>query len=459
MPITSSNQSDASPAPDWAWATYKPSDERPWSLPLAGHLLRRAGFGFTWKDLQRAHADGPQRTVDRLLNPEADVADFNRTHDEYESAAATGGSVDGLQAWWLRRMNETPQPLLEKMTLFWHDQFAVSAARIQNTGLMRDHLHLLRTHALDDFSKLIEAVMRDPAVLLAFGAEANRKASPSEPLARQLLERFTVGAGGFTEGDVREVARCLTGWFVLRNELRYFEREFDDGVKTVFGREGNFDGDEAMRIVVAQPATARHIVRRLYRWFICETDEPSDALVSPLAESFAADFDAGRLVATMLRSNLFFSAAAYRRKVKRPVEFALGIVKGLEANVPTLRLANDLAALGEDLCRPPTANGWAGGQDWINPATIIARSNLAVSLLGTNGPYAKKLDPTATANKHGHKDKASSGRFLMNLFIQNDLPEDIRAMIEKDGAATGKPAVFAGQLMHRIATLPEFQLA
>ncbi|MFH1265047.1 MAG: DUF1800 family protein, partial [Planctomycetota bacterium] len=96
--------------PQWAWAAYQPDDQRPWNLRLAGHLFRRAAFGADWNTLQQALTDGPQRTVDRLLKPEADVEGFNQTYEEYEAAAAGSGSADGLRAWWLRRMINTPHP-------------------------------------------------------------------------------------------------------------------------------------------------------------------------------------------------------------------------------------------------------------------------------------------------------------------------------------------------------------
>lgn len=113
--------------PDRAWDPYEPSARCPWDLARAAHLYRRAGFGATWDELRQALKAGPQRAVDRLLDPEGEVASFSRTCDDYEKAAASAGA---LRAWWLRRIIQTPHPLLEKMTLFWHDFFAVGTARV-----------------------------------------------------------------------------------------------------------------------------------------------------------------------------------------------------------------------------------------------------------------------------------------------------------------------------------------
>ncbi len=139
--------------PGWAWAAYQPHARQPWDLALAAHLYRRAAFGAGWEQLQQALSDGPQRTVDRLLRPGTEVEDFNRRSDQSENVAA--GSLDGLAAWWLRRMMETPHPLLEKMTLFWHSYFATNGGELNNARWMQEHVQLLRRHALGSFRSLV----------------------------------------------------------------------------------------------------------------------------------------------------------------------------------------------------------------------------------------------------------------------------------------------------------------
>ena len=454
-PVSAEDLSD----PDRAWAPYEPSPKRPWNLRGAAHLLRRAGFGPSWGELKRALSDGPQRTVDRLLRPDADVASFNRAHDNDEVVAAGSGSAEPLRAWWLRRMIETPHPLLEKMTLFWHDFFATSAARVPRGSLMSQHVQLLRAGALGDFQTLLGGVAHDRATLLSLGAAANRKASPDEHFARQLLERYTVGPGNYSPKDVREAARALTGWVVLRSRLRYFARDHDDGAKTVLGHTGKLTDEDVVRITARHPATARTVVRRLYRWLVSEADEPNDGLVTPLAESFARDLDVARLAETMLRSNLFFSPAAYRRRVRRPVEFALAIVRGLDGSAATTPLAGHLADLGENLLYPPTLSGWAGGRHWINRATLIGRTNLATALLSGSGPYGGKLDPGAVARRHGHGDARGAERFLADLFLQPDPADGIVEELGKQVPAEGDLSHRLRQFTDLLVTLPEFHLA
>ena len=443
--------------PSWAWAAYEPNAERPWNLARAGHLFRRAAFGANWGQLQQALSDGAQRTVDKLLRPRADIEAFNATYDEYETSAT---SVNDLRAWWLRRMIQTPHPLLETMTLFWHNHFATSGAELKDARLMRQHVWLLRRQALGLFKALLEGISHDPAVFIWLGADANRKALPNENLVRPLMETFTMGLGHCTDKDIREASRAFTGWFALRGKLRYISREYDDGIKHILGREGNFTSDDVVQILLEQPATSQRVVRKLYRWLISETEQPDNNLIFPLAESFAKDYDVLRLTETMLRSTLFFSSAAYRRRIKCPVEFALGVVRGLEGVVSTTRLAQDLAALGQNLYHPPTVKGWSGGRHWINSASIVNRNNLALALLRGSGPYEKKLNPRTIVKKYGCSTPNSAVRLLLELFLQDDLDSNVREMLLKtvQTKAGGLDASLR-RFAHAVVTLPEFNLA
>ena len=458
QPAAAKSSSD----PGWAWAAYEPDSRRPWDLARAGHLYRRAAFGASWEQLQQALSDGPQRTIDKLLRPQSDTATFNDAYDQYENSAAT--SANTLRAWWLRRMIQTPHPLLEKMTLFWHSHFATSNAKVKNVRLMRQHVQLLRSQALKSFRTLLEGVSRDPAVLIWLGADANRKALPNENFARSLMEVFTLGPGNCTDEDIRETSRAFTGWFVLRGRLHYIPREHDGTLKQILGQEGNFTADDVVRIVLEQPATARRLVRKLYRWLISETEEPDAVLIAPLAESFAKDYDVLKLVEIMLRSNLFFSAAAYRRQIKCPVEFALGIVKAMERVVSTTQLAQELADLGQNLYHPPTTKGWTGGRHWINSAALVGRYNLALALLRGSGRYPGKLNPWAVAQKHGCSTFESAARFLFDLFLQRDLDAEVYDALLKTarargGAGSGDIEGSLRGFAHAVVTLPEFHLA
>ncbi len=442
-----------------AWSPYEPDEQRPWDLRRAAHLLRRAGFGADWTTLQQAVADGPARTIDRLLRPPADLSAFNASLDDYALASASGNSTESLRAWWLRRMIETPYPLLEKMTLFWHGHFAIGNNGVNSAALMARHLQTLREGALGSYRSLVSAVMNDPALYLSLRTERSRKSQPGENVARQLLGAFGVGPENFDEEDVSAVARALTGRFILRNQLRFFEREYDDGTKRLLGKSGSWNADDAVRIVLEHPATAEQLVRKLYRWLISECDDPEPELLEPLVADLREHDDILRLVDTMLRSNHFFSPAAYRRRIKGPVELAVGLVRAMGVTVPTLRLGQQLAEMGQDLYRPPTSSGWSGGRDWINQVTMIARQNLTTELLATSGSYEGRLDPAGLAARHGQSQPEPAARMLADLLLDGDLPANVaEPWRQRPPRETELPQQLR-QLAATLTHLPEFQLA
>lgn len=446
MSVPTDNLTRAAKDPAWAWARYEPVDGRGWNVGLAAHLLARAGFGSSLAERGRAVADGPQKTIDRLVHPPEDVNAFEQTYAEYERASE--GSIDALRAWWLRRMVETPFPLLEKLTLFWHGHFAVSQNEVGRSPLMQRHVQLLREHALGPFRSLLQAVMVDPAMLLCLEAQKSRKATPPLMLARTLLGAFTVGEGNYTDRDVAETARAFTGWFVLRTRLQFYDREFDDGDKEILGKKDNFTTESALDRIADQRATSRTVVRKLYRQFVSETDDPGDELLDPLVDSLAAGGDVLATVETMLRSNLFFSPLAPHSRVKSPVEFALGLARCFTDRIATQNLGPSLAGLGQDLYNPPTSAGWPGGLDWLNDASIVGRHRLAAEMLAPDGKSLCNLNVQSFAAAHDKTDPAASLPFFTDLLLPGSDAAVEMASIPKR----------LEDLVLAIACLPDYQL-
>jgi uncharacterized protein (DUF1800 family) len=354
----------APPANEWdpkgLWAAYAPGAEAPWDLRRVVHLHRRAGFAATWKELQRDLRDGPGQSADRLLRGQAREG----VPDNFDTVA--GLLADGatqparLKAWWMYRMFAGPDPLGERLTLLWHNHFATSNDKVNDPAAMRRQNELFRRHGRGPFGALLKAVVHDPALLVWLDAPANRKGRPNENLARELMELFTLGVGHYSETDVKEAARALTGWKLARGAFRDWAPDHDDGEKTLLGHQGRWNGDDLVRILLDHPATARRLAWRLCDWLMGEQVVGADAL-DALADGLRRhDLNVGWAVATVLRSRAFFADANLGNRVLSPVEFLVGVARALERFEPppsSLLLGEWAARLGQDLFYPPTLGG------------------------------------------------------------------------------------------------------
>jgi uncharacterized protein (DUF1800 family) len=391
-----------------AWKPWQPSSAEPWSRKWAAHLLRRAAFGYSRDDLLEAERLGPEGTLKLLLEGRPSSTELLETLiDVGRLAAERDEGGDQLRGWWIYCMLQGGHPLREKLTLFWHNHFATSLVKVQNPTLMFRQNCLLREHALGRFGPLLQAISRDGAMLVWLDSNSNVKGKPNENYARELMELFSLGVGNYTEKDVREGARAFTGWRTDGRGFVFDPRSHDTASKTFLGTTGNWDGGDAVRIVLEQPALARFITRKLYQHFVSETAAPSDALLQPLCESFRkSDYDIALLVRTMLASRHFYSAAAFRQRVKGPVEFALGAVQAVYRrfpeddpeyhSLPQQMLIGALSALGQTLFAPPNVKGWPGAKAWLNTATLLERANFAESLaMGTL--WANRVAPSVAS--------------------------------------------------------------
>jgi len=456
--------------PARAWAPYVPSPDAPWDLERVAHLHRRAGFAAPWPVLDRDLREGPGASLDRILNGEPKAADgraaaeFDDLADEMADQLAPGAALIRLQAIWLYRMIFTGHPLRERMTLFWHNHFATSQTKVQNTFLMQRQNDLFRAYALGDFGKLLAAVGKDPAMRIWLDATANRKAHPNENFAREVMELFTLGRGQYTERDVREAARALTGGFVVGDRFRDVAAQHDPGRKTVLGRSGNLDGDDLPRILLDQPACALFLCGKLVRAFLTEVDPVPRGLLTPLADAFrGSGYDVRVPVAMILRSNLFFDPGVRRRRVKSPVEFAVGTVRALEVLKPTVQadaLAESCGRMGQSLFAPPSVAGWDGGPAWVNSTAMLSRTNLILALLsGDNPALGKRFDALALARRHGYTDAPSLTRFFAGLLGQDAFDGTVRATVEAAARKASDPAAAAREVATMLLTAPEYQLA
>ena len=396
------------------WAAYTPDDKQPWDLRRVVHLHRRAAFAGTWAELQRDLKNGPEKAVARLINGTANLHagdEFSATAALLFDAAVTQGEIGRLKAGWFYRFLFGPNPLLEKLTLLWHDHFATAHAKVDDVTLMRRQNDTLRQHATGKFADLLNAAVREPALLIYLDAQTNRKGRANENLGRELLELFTLGVGHYSEADVKGAARALTGWSVEEGRFVEVAGRPDDEEKTILGLTSNFDGTKLLALLLKQPAVAERIVGKLTRQFFGDGGLSSDAAGQLAAGLRERELNIGWAVETILKSKLFLDGANIRNRVLGPVEFVAGTARLLELFDPapsTLAMADWSARIGQDLFDPPNVGGWPTGKKWIHSRSLIARSNYAAALVaGPNSGRSEPYDPAAQAKKYGFGTKSN----------------------------------------------------
>jgi uncharacterized protein (DUF1800 family) len=425
------------------WAPYTPDSKLPWNLRRVVHLHRRAGFAATWEELQRDLKDGPSASIDRLLAGQASITvppQFATIADLLADSAVASGDMGRLKAWWFYRMLFGPDPLGEKLTLLWHDHFATANSKVQEPALMRRQNDTLRRYARGRFADLLNAGVREPALLLYLDAQANRKGHANENLGRELMELFTLGVGHYSEADVKEAARALTGWTVEDNQFAEIANRHDDGPKTILGKTGKWTGSDLVKILLDQPATSERIATKLCRLYFGENPLPADALATLAAELREHELDLTQAISMILRSEWFLADANLGTRVLAPVEFVVDTARALELFDPapsTLALADWSSRMGQDLFEPPNVGGWPGGRAWVHTRSTIARANFAAALIsGPNVGRPSPYDATALPQRYGFGSEAAGVlTFHYRLLFGIDPPADVRRRVSgADGA-------------------------
>ena len=360
--------------------------EGPFTRRDAAHLLRRAGFGGTADEIDALAGSSAAAAVDSLLHPavaEEAFADYPDPALLYDVKTRNATA----QNWFLDRLLRTKHPLVEKMVLFWHGHFATSQQKVP-ANLMVGQIDLFRAYALGNFRNLLLAVSKDPAMLVWLDNRFNNKAHPNENYAREVMELFALGLGNYTEDDVKNGARAFTGWTLDKTQnFVYLPARHDDGEKTFLGRTGNFSGEDAIDIIVQQPAHSRFITRKLLEFFVYSDPEPE--LVEALAQHYSlSGFDIAKTVGTILRSNVFYSSRAYRALPKSPIEFVIGLQRFMDVRALPKDTIYWLQRMGQVPLEPPSVKGWDGGPAWINTATLLARFNYVNRVVKTSPPPA-----------------------------------------------------------------------
>ncbi len=445
--------------PELAWQPWEPTTETPWDRRSAAHLFRRAGFGATSKELDAAIQKQPQEVVASLLSA-SEPEEYQQQSESLAAAAVATGNLKQLPAWWSYRMLTTPAQLLEKTTLFWHGHFATSAAKVEDARLVLTQNRLLRSHAFGSFGKLVLEISRDPAMLIYLDSATNRKLHPNENYAREIMELFCLGEGRYTEQDIRELARCFTGWEIRREKFRFNSYQHDGGAKSFLGHEGKFGGEEAVEIVVSNEAVPEFIAGKLYRFFVADEPAPSKEIVASLAQTLReSELRIEPVLQTILGSQLFYSAQARGRKVRSPVELGIGLLRCLNGSANTFELTTDLEEIGQGLFFPPSVKGWDGGRTWINSSTLLGRSNMVRRLLTSEQTRFAEKSIVEYVEEHGIKDAAGVLDFFETLLFAVPIRSAVRSDMQQlfEGSLSNRDKLISA--LHALCTLPEFQLA
>lgn len=369
---------------------------------LTARVLHRWGFGPRPGEYEAALALGPAGTAANLLmstnagNASQDayttpVPFFERVNkftaaDRAEAIRRRSQQQRLMTVWWLDRMITTQQPLLERMTWFWHGHWATSINKVQDPRLMLKQNETLRTTALADFSTQSREMLRDPAMLIWLDGTGNRKGKPNENLGREFLELFSMGVGNYDENDVREAARALTGWRLdLDSVQAIFEPKwFDDSNKTVLNRTSNFDVDALVDHVLSQPATAQFLVKRLWLRHMAE-QPPTELDLQEFVRMLGGSLAIQPLVTAMVYRSAMDPSP--RTLARSPVPWLVSVMRSLGLTMTDMqddeqkRVIRQLYAMGQVPFVPPSVAGWPSGSTWFTSTSAQARLNLSLRLV------------------------------------------------------------------------------
>ena len=453
-----------------------------------GHLLRRAGFGPSPSDLQQYLNLGVSGAIDKLLN-------FSSVSNAALDAQMNALNLDftkrqDLIRWVLLRMIYSPRPFEEKLTLFWHGVLTSSFTKVGgNTHLpfMIQQNQLLRAKGLGKFDDLMHAITIDPAMLYWLDGRLSSGHSPNENYSRELMELFTMGIGNYTQDDVHQGALALTGWVVRGDGSHYVPSRHYNGSVTFLGHTGPMTVDDVIKIVCAHPATGTHIARRMWSFFVYDNPSPQD--LKPLSDAYYKhDHSIAAMVRAMFSSPTFFSAQAYRARVKSPLEFVAGAVRALGLDSNATGLATALNAMGQIPLDPPNVAGWPGdgaSGAWMSTQAWVTRINFTDLLVSIAAGARPKGGPKINLTTKGGvsaiqqaitQQKLSSADALVSYYVamllDNTLDPSRRAVLADaltnspiQGGATftlagGKKvsAAATAEMLYLLMSLPEYQM-
>jgi hypothetical protein len=437
-----------------AMGGLKPLAPDRWDYSKARHLLVRAGFGGTPQEVQKLCSMGLYKAVDQLVEfyrqpapgtafdpvPPLPVDPLEaKLRVEFMTGRVAGarrsverGQVGRLRHWWLQRMVESPRPLQEKLTLFWHGHFANQDSVVQNSYTMYRQNQFFREHAAGNFGALLYGIVHDPAMVRYLDNNKNVKGEPNENLAREILELFSMGLDqGYTEKDIAEAARALTGYNYddSTGVFRFLYNKHDTTDKTIFGQTGPWTGDDLVRLILEQPEPAQFVARKMWEFFAYL--DPETVTVERLAVVLRGNkYAMEPMLKNLFLSEEFYSERAMGNQIKSPVELVVGLLRDLGVKQTSNYgvLDGAIQQMGMQLLEPPDVKGWRYGRAWISSQRLFVRYNTVAELVKSVAqPDGQKgVDVVALLEKGQCEDAGMAVDYLAKACLQRPLNDEKR---------------------------------
>jgi uncharacterized protein (DUF1800 family) len=404
------------------------------------HLRLRAGFGLSpGQEMQKHDLNAwmnssiKNRPIGLVEKTTVDQSAGKPSDKVKQAIIRSRQEILKLNGCWMNQLTDPSLVVREKMTLFWHDHFA---CRVRFPYLAQQQNNLLRQYSLGKFGDLVNAVSKDPGMLQFLNNQQNRKNSPNENFARELLELFTLGRGHYSEDDIRNSARAFTGWSFnpISGKFLFREKVHDDGIKAFKGKKGAFNGEDILQIILEDKQTALFITEKIWRYFVSE-EKIDFEIIRVLAERFyASDYDIEKLLFEIFSSTWFYESRFIGNRIKSPVELLAGIMvqtggrfEHPEAPVFLQR------ALNQILFFPPNVGGWPSGTGWIDSSSLTFRLSLA-SVIMKNSHTNIEAKDDGDVNNATNFARAKSLTFLTDWgkladeFVRSSAEESLAAV-------------------------------
>jgi len=363
---------------------------------LIAHLMRRAGFGCNFDQIEELSLLDYDDIVDQLLNPDFSLPEDQDLLERYFIASVEARTARHADPQWTWRLAKSKKQLEEKISLFWHGLLAVGGIKLDHGLAMLEEIDLFRKHGLDKFKTLLLKISQDPGMMYWLDNQNSHKGAPNENYGRELLELFSMGIdengdGAYSENDVKSAAKAFTGWaskptpppFFLGPfpmEFNFDENDHDNSEKEFLGEKGNFNGEDIVELVSKHPSTAKFICMRLYLYFVSEEENWDE--INKLSDVYlTSDGDIKKVLENIFKSDHFKSREIMFKKVKSPSDLVFGVTRLVDRfEIPELdsaELATNTLLMGQFLLNPPSVEGWHEGEEWIDSGSLIERINYA----------------------------------------------------------------------------------